>query len=103
MKASTWELDPKKFLARKETLQLLAAAEVRTKTWLQVTAKDHFIVDLGLSTGLRVMEIAALKCGDIDLGARVPCVLVKNGKGGKKRRVFFNSNFRKHCCGFLSC
>ena len=102
MKTSTWELDPKKFLTRKETLQLLAAAEIRTEAWLQVTIRDHFIVDLGLSTGLRVMEIAALKCGDLDLETRVSCLLVREGKGSKKRRVFFNDNFRKHCKEYLT-
>ena len=103
MKTSTWELDPRKFLTRKETLQLLAAAGViRTEAWLQVTVRDHFIVDLGLSTGLRVMEIAALKCGDLDLEARVPCLLVREGKGSKKRRVFFNDKFKKHCKEYLA-
>ncbi|MBN2641845.1 MAG: tyrosine-type recombinase/integrase [Victivallales bacterium] len=102
MKVSTWELDPKKFLTRKETLQLLAAGENRTKAWLHVTVRDHFIADLGLSTGLRVMEIAALKCGDLDLGSRVPCLLVREGKGSKRRRVFFNDNFKNHCEEYLA-
>lgn len=102
MKASVWELDPKKFLTRKETLQLSAAAEIRNEAWLHVTIRDHFIVNLGLSTGLRVMEIAALKCGDIELGIKMPYLVVKNGKGGKRRRVFFNGSFRKQCKKYLA-
>ena len=101
MKSSTWELDPNKFLARKEALRLLATAEVITEVWLHVTVRDNFIANLGLSTGLRVMEIAALKCGDLDLEPRVPCLVVRRGKGNKKRRVFFNDNFRKHCKEYL--
>ena len=101
MKSGTWELDPKKFLTRRETLQLLAVEEIETKAWIQVNVRDYFIVDLGLSTGLRVMEIAALDCGDLDLEARVPCLLVKNSKGKKKRRVFFNDSFKNHCKEYL--
>lgn len=102
MKTNTWELDPKKFLTLKETQQLLVAGETKTKAWLQVAVRDHFIVNLGLSTGLRVMEMAGLKCGDLDLDARIPCLLVRKGKGGKKRRVFFNDNFRKRCKEYLA-
>ena len=102
MRAGSWELDLKKFLTKKETLQLLAVAEIRTEAWFQVAVRDHFIVNLGLSTGLRVMEIASLKCGDLDLESKVPCLLVRNGKGKKKRRIFFNDNFRKCCKEYLA-
>lgn len=102
MKSSKWELDPQKFLTRREAMQLLAVGEIKTKAWSEVIIRDHFIANLGLSTGLRVMEIAALKCDDLNLEARVPYLVVRKGKGGKKRRVFFNNNFRKRCKEYLS-
>lgn len=102
MKANVWEPAPKKFLTQQETLQLLAVAKIRTGVWRHVTIRDHFIVSIGLSTGLRVMEIAALKCGDLELETRMPYLVVKNGKGGKKRRVFFNGSFKKQCKEYLA-
>ncbi|MCP4397274.1 MAG: tyrosine-type recombinase/integrase, partial [bacterium] len=57
--------------------------------------------DLGLSTGLRVMEIAALKCSDLFLEHSVPFLLVRKGKGGKRRVVYFNGQFKKHCGEYL--
>lgn len=102
MKTRTWELDPQKFLTRKETAQLLKTDKISPQAWLRVVVRDSYIINLGLSTGLRVMEIAALKCGDLDLEARVPCLLVRNGKGSKRRRVFFNNKFRKCCKEYLA-
>lgn len=45
----------------------------------------RMIIALGASAGLRVAEIAALEGVDIDCEARV--LTVRNGKGGKDRRV----------------
>jgi hypothetical protein len=56
MRAAAWELDLKKFLTQMETQQLLAAFKIRTDVWLHVTIRDHFIINLGLSTRLRVIE-----------------------------------------------
>jgi site-specific recombinase XerD len=47
------------------------------------------------------MEIVQLKCGDLFLDERLCSVLVRNGKGSKKRQVFFVGPFRKHCRDFL--
>jgi len=102
MTTGVWEIDPKKFLSLEDARQLLAVAEVKTKAWPHVLVRDHFIIGLGLSTGLRVMEIAALNCGDLDLETKVSSLLVRNGKGSKRRRVFFNNNFRKHCKEYLA-
>lgn len=62
----------------------------------KVAVRDYFIVDLALATGLRVMEIAQLKCGDVFLRGPVCLLLVRNGKGGKKRLVRFNGSFKRH-------
>ena len=55
-------------------------AQGRT-TWV----KNWMVVDLGLQTGLRVAELAALQVGDVDLKAGI--LVVRAGKGsGRDRR-----------------
>ena len=100
MISSNWVLDPGKFLTREEVNRLLdttrkkaAAAIVRGN---KVAVRDYFIIDLALSTGLRVAEIADLKCKDIFLRENFCALLVRNGKGGKKRLVRFNGAFKRH-------
>ncbi len=106
MGGNDWVLEPGKYLAKEEVTRLLAAAKDRIELASarrgRVTIRDFFIMDLGLSTGLRVMEIAALKCGDLFLEHSVPFLLVRNGKGGKRRAVYFNSQFKRHCGEYLA-
>jgi len=97
---SNWVLDPGKFLSQEEVNRLLETARKRAEVALargnKVAVRDYFIVDLALSTGLRVAEIADLKCRDIFLRERFCALLVRNGKGGKKRLVRFNGSFKRH-------
>ena len=106
MKGNDWVLEPGKYLSKEEVNRLLVAAKDRIKLASakreKVTIRDSFIIDLGLSTGLRVMEIAALKCGDLFLEHSVPFLLVRKGKGGKRRIVYFNGQFRKRCSEYLT-
>ena len=99
MTTGVWELDPNKFLTRHEAQRLLAVAQEKR---LHSDIRDCFVVHLGLSTGLRVMEIAALNCGDLDIDNFVPSLIVRNGKGCKKRRVFFSQSFKEHCKEYLA-
>ncbi|MCK5608166.1 tyrosine-type recombinase/integrase [Candidatus Pacearchaeota archaeon] len=101
MRISNWVLEPGKFLTKDEASRLLnvarhraEAAQTKSK---KVAIRDYFIIHLALTTGLRVMEIAALKCSDLFLDEKICSVLVRKGKGGKKRLVFFTGPFRKHC------
>ncbi|NIM45708.1 MAG: tyrosine-type recombinase/integrase, partial [Nitrososphaeria archaeon] len=50
---------------------------------------------------LRVSELRDLNCGDIFLKNGEPHLIVKNGKGGKSRRLSLSSNLRKHLREFL--
>ena len=97
---SNWVLDPGKFLSREEVNRLLETARKKAAAAItpgnKVAVRDYFIVDLALSTGLRVAEIADLKCKDIFLRERFNALLVRNGKGGKKRLVRFNGSFKQH-------
>ncbi|MBN2331031.1 MAG: tyrosine-type recombinase/integrase [Candidatus Aenigmarchaeota archaeon] len=100
MLRANWVLDPGKFLSREEVDRLLETARRRAEAalakGLKVAVRDYFVVDLALSTGLRVAEIANLKCKDIFLNDRMCALLVRNGKGGKKRLVRFNGSFGRH-------
>jgi integrase/recombinase XerD len=103
---SNWVLHPGKFLSREEINKLLETARKRAEVALarghKVAVRDYFIVDLALSTGLRVAEIADLKCKDFFLRDGFCALLVRNGKGGKKRLVRFNGAFKRHYEEFIS-
>ncbi|KKK76810.1 hypothetical protein LCGC14_2859910 [marine sediment metagenome] len=105
MQVGNWVLDPGKYLAKEDAITLLACArrnaERAGSPEQKVAVRDYFIVHLGLTTGLRVMEMAALHCGDVFLREGVSSVLVRSGKGKKKRMVFFGEGFRKHCEDYL--
>lgn len=106
MEFSGWVLSPAKFLSKAEADKLLTTVATRAELGYakgkKVAVRDYFIIHLALVTGLRVMEIAALKCGDIFLEGNMPSVLVRKGKGGKRRLVFFNSSLKKHCREYLN-
>src|SRR3954471_24963781 len=67
------------FLDSQEMAALLAAPDA--STW--IGRRDHAILLLGLRTGLRVSELANLRCRDITsgTGAHIRC----EGKGRKQR------------------
>jgi integrase len=98
MNVINWVLEPDKFLSLQEARMLLKTARVRAETAIaqghKIPVRDYFIIDLALSTGLRVMEIAQLNCGDIFIQNGVYSLLVRRGKGGKKRLVRFDEFFK---------
>jgi site-specific recombinase XerD len=100
MTGFNWVLDQKKFLSLEEVKALLRTSNLRARKALdnghKVAVRDHFIVHLAISTGLRVMEIAQLKCSDIFIGDTASSLIVRRGKGGKKRIVWFNGAFKRH-------
>ena len=106
MKSNTWELDPRKFLPKKDAEKLLAVAKNRAESAYpkekKTAVRDYFIIHLGLAAGLRVMEMAALNCNDLGTEDILPSLLVKKGKGNKRRRVFFNGLFKQHCKEYLA-
>ena len=105
MTFNNWVPEPWKYLARQNAESLMESAAARAiladEKGKKVAVRDCFIVHLALSTGLRVMEIASLNCGDLFLENAVPSLIVRNGKGGKKRVVFFSSAFKKRCLEYL--
>ena len=103
---SRWVLNESKFLSTEEVRQLLRAVESRAQTALGPAARrtatqDRMIVGLGLSTGLRVAEIAGLRCGDVFVHDGMSSLLVRRGKGGKTRLVSFNGDLKARLVEFL--
>jgi integrase len=78
-----WVLDPSKFLCLAEVMKLMEVARERANKAIarggKIPVRDSFVVDLALSTGLRVMEITQLNCGDIFTGNGMSMLLVRNG------------------------
>ena len=87
-----WVLDERKFLTDEEIEHL--KRNCRTK-------KEKLIINLGLLAGLRVSEVADLKCGDISLGIATSSLTVRNGKGGKPRLVRFNGELKLSIMEYL--
>ena len=75
----------KKYLTVNECFKLLES--IKTDTLIGL--RDHTIIALLWSTGLRSSELCALDRNDIDL--REGSLIVRKGKGGKQRQVFFNN------------
>ena len=100
-----WVLEPGRFLSEDEARTLLRTARRRdvlaATRCHKVPVRDYFIVDLALSTGLRVMEIAQLKCGDVFIRDGISSLLVRNGKGGRRRLVHFGESFKQHFKEFM--
>jgi site-specific recombinase XerD len=99
-----YQINPDKFLTRKERDQLLKACKERAeldelkgrKTW----PVRYMLVDLAFYSGLRVAEMAALKIGDINLSGE-PYIMVRNGKGGKDRAVYIDKALAKHIKAYI--
>jgi integrase len=77
-----WVLDGRKFLSDEEIKRLKRSCQ---------QPRDLLIINLGLLTGLRVKEVADLRCGDISLGIEISSLTVRHGKGGKSRLVRFSA------------
>ena len=105
MARARWVLDESKFLSTGEARRLMRAAAARTrggKTPARKSAiRDYLVVHLVLSTGLRVSEVANLRCGDVFVAAGKASLIVRRGKGGKPRSVRFTGNLRRHLLRYL--
>ena len=101
MAAYHWVLDESKFLSTGEVKRLLHTAKTRAERSGGTARRDYLIVHLALSTGLRVSEVASLKCGDIFIEDGMSSLLVRSGKGGKPRSVAFNGALKDHLVEYL--
>ena len=98
-----WKLSVDRFLIKKEVRKLRQWAR-NQKQNLNGNRQAWFesaLVEIALNTGLRVAEIAALRCGDVVLRDELSYVFVRNGKCGKSRQVIISKDFQEFLSGLL--
>ena len=102
---SAWTITPDKFLKPQEVKalrQVLHADALLAKSrGRQIGYRDMVILELALSTGLRVGEISKLRIDDLQLTRKSSSLIVRSGKGGKTRTVQFGSELRKILMEYL--
>ena len=92
---SSWEPTLERFLNREEIKRLRKwVIRQKNKKNDRIAQNDWIIIELLLNTGLRVQELADLKCGDIILRNELSCVKVEHGKGDKPREVLISRAFQ---------
>jgi site-specific recombinase XerD len=96
---SAWVITPDKYLKPQEIKALRqtihADALLAKSRGRQIGYRDMVIIELALSTGLRVGEISKLRIEDLQLTRKSSSLIVRSGKGGKTRTVQFGSGLRK--------
>ncbi len=101
----SWVLSEKKYLKLSEVNRLRKACQetryLALKPDKSVTARNWFMIELGLNAGLRVEEMRDLKCGDLHIQNDRSSVSVRKGKGNKPRIVRISESFKNKCKRFL--
>jgi len=104
--ASNWTIDRSKFMTPTQISNLRRNAEdlaiIGLKRNLLIPPRDWMIIDLALSTGLRVSEISNLKEEDIFVGNNEFELIVTKGKGNKRRTVYFDPSLKAHLKKYLA-
>lgn len=68
----------------------------------QTTAiREWAVLDVLTSTGMRVAEVADLRCGDVRCGYAQCEIFVRNGKGGKFRTIQIQEVLKTHLRQFI--
>ncbi|MHB0964838.1 MAG: tyrosine-type recombinase/integrase [Bellilinea sp.] len=93
------ELEPR-WLSRPEQGRMMRQVErlvngATTEHWRRQAARDQAMIALMRYCGLRVGELVALDLGDVILGERSGRIVVRRGKGDKRRTVPMNSEARR--------
>jgi integrase len=105
MATQPYQIDRGKFMDRNEGAKLIkicrARAELDAAKGRTTWPVRFMLVDLALFTGLLVAEIAALKVGDLVLKAEAPYLIVRSGKGGRKRTVYLDGALVKHLKSYI--
>lgn len=101
---SNWDIGLYHFLSLEEVykIKIMLKVQREKKPMKRSGWIDWFIVELGLSTGLRVFEMCNLICGDIVDKGVLSFVQVRKGKGGKSRQVRIAKSFLNSFYEFLS-
>lgn len=102
--APLWTIDESKYLGIHQVRNLLRNSNqvrrVKTNGRDYPNIRNWFMVELGLFSGLRVAEMAALRIGDLQLREGSSFLTIV-GKGNKPRTVRFGDGFAKSCHEFI--
>ena len=93
-------LTPAQVKLLKDHCRARAAAGVHDRRRHPV--RDWAILHVALDAGLRVSEICALRVGDVILDSDHASIIVRDGKGHKKRGVRIGSALRDHLAEFIA-
>jgi len=104
-KQKLWVLTPEDYMSREERKALLKTAREKADLDLlhgKITWPTRYmLIDLAIYSGLRVAEIAALKHGDLHLNGNDPFIIVRMGKGKRKRTVYIDKPLRNHLKDYI--
>ena len=97
--AQSYSITREKFLSQDQAKKLHKTCEELSDldlmkgraTWVT----RSMLIHLALSSGLRVSEIAALKIQDLHLNGKDNYLIVQNGKRGKRREVYLDSELAR--------
>jgi integrase/recombinase XerD len=102
---STWIITPDKYLHPDEVKKLRASihanALLAKSRGRQIDVRNMVVIELGISTGLRVGEISKLKIEDLQLKRGQNSLVVISGKGGKTRLVQFGVGLKNILLEYL--
>ncbi|MEW5826151.1 MAG: tyrosine-type recombinase/integrase [Candidatus Bipolaricaulota bacterium] len=93
-------MTPDQVRALKETCR--SRAEKASPDGRQRPERDWALLHLALDSGLRASEICALQLRDVLLEGPHAALIVRDGKGGKKRGVKVGAALREHLLAFLA-
>ncbi|MHB8067674.1 MAG: tyrosine-type recombinase/integrase [Desulfobaccales bacterium] len=104
-KQSAYAITRDKFMSSDEAKKLMKVCRERgaldllkgRSTWVT----RYMLAHVALSSGLRVSEIAALKMEDLFLNGKENYLIVRKGKGDKKRDVYLDSELSKHLKDYI--
>lgn len=101
----SWTLDENKYLKLHEVRRLRSISKKAkvsvARQGKAMVVRDWFMIEIGLYSGLRVQEMADLKCGDLNIQSHQSSLNVRRGKGGKSRNVKLTQEFKRECRWFL--
>lgn len=106
MKSGNWQLSRDEYMSLDEVKRLRRSAEDRALADLAKGrtsgVRSWAVIDLALSTGLRVSEISDVRVGDLTFSGSEPHLIVRDGKGGKPRTVMLPEELKRHLRDFIS-
>ncbi len=94
-------VDGIKYFSEKQIKAIRRTVRDKASTGKMTGIREWMIVDVFTSSGLRVSEVANLRCGDLKAGYGESALFVREGKGSRSRTVVIPDGLKKHFKTFL--